>query len=255
MAAYASRQLQSRATPHIAVGLRGLDDHRLGALGLMAGGVAHDMCNILQIISGNLELLAAELGPECTARLRLQSAQNGVLLGANLTKRLLEYCRSEPSELDIVDFADERITAPIAAMITDAVGELVSLHLDVPADIWLIQVSLPQLKAALLNLAINARDAMGGVGELWLAARNMPRTGQGGDDEILITMTDSGSGMSEEILSNVFMPFYTTKTADYGTGLGLSLVRHFAETSNATLEVESEMEIGSRFSLSFPRFL
>ena len=217
-------------------------------LGQMAGMMVHDLNNILQVATGNLSLVVADPGAEKHRR-RLDDSLTALQSGTELTSSILDYCRQRSSSsLPDTLIAPAHITR-MQSLLCDAVGDGVEVVLNADPDVWPFRANLNRLRDALLNLAINARDAMAGQGRLQLAASNMscPEAG----DRIWISVVDDGPGIPPAILDNVLTPFYTTKPN--GTGLGLAAVAEFARLSGADLAIESRPGLGTRVTIEFPR--
>jgi len=230
---------------------------KMEAIGQLTGGVAHDFNNLLAVILGNAELLAAR-GPGDLQRLIgpiLHAAQRG----AELTQRLLAFSRRQPLRPRAVDLRG--LLAQVSALVEPVLGETITVETVTPAGLWPALADPAQLENALLNLAINARDAMPGGGRLVIecengrldesyAARN-PEASTG--DRVVLSVTDSGTGMSAEIREHAFEPFFTTKEVGQGSGLGLSMVYGFARQSGGHAVLYSEEGHGTTVRLYLPR--
>ena len=231
---------------------------KLEAIGAMTGGVAHDFNNLLQVISGNLQLLALQQRDNPQVHKRVAAASEAVRRGAKLSAQLLAFARRQPLSPTVVtpDFLLERLDD----LLLRAIGETVALKTSVPGHAWPIEVDRSQLETAVLNLAINARDAMHGEGVIELAAQNVTLDAAfcaGLDvepgDYLCLEMSDTGSGMSEEVMSHALEPFFTTKPEGHGTGLGLSMVFGFVKQSGGHLSLSSDVGKGTTVRLYFPR--
>jgi CheY-like chemotaxis protein len=217
------------------------------AVGQLTGGIAHDFNNLLQIVTGNLEMLTRGL-PADAGRLQraAQNAMAGAMRAATLTQRLLAFSRRQPLAPKPLD--------PQRAQMT--VGTNLAL------DLWPVEADPNQLENALLNLAVNARDAMLPGGALTITTGNTI-LGEGDVDEddaepgqyVSLAVCDTGAGMSEETLARVFEPFFTTKDVGKGTGLGLSMVYGFVKQSGGHLRIESSIGRGTTVNLYLPRFV
>ncbi|HEY3949180.1 sensor histidine kinase [Phenylobacterium sp.] len=221
---------------------------KLEAIGQLTGGIAHDFNNLLAIVIGSTEALSQaleadrELGP--VARMALDAAERG----AELVARLLTFARSQPTALEPVDcggFLDE-----MALVLRRVLGEAVRVRVQVTDAPLHCLADRTQLTSAILNLAVNARDAMPNGGVLTLAAER--RSGPNGRDEALITVSDTGEGMTAETLARASEPFFTTKPVGEGTGLGLSMVSGFARQSGGRLEIGSAPGRGCAARLFLP---
>ncbi len=220
---------------------------KMEAVGQLTGGIAHDFNNLLTGIIGSLELMQArvehdrteDLGRYCAAA--IGSAKRA----ASVTHRLLAFSRRQTLDPKPVDVA--RLMGSMEELIRRTVGPAVELVTTSASDLWHALCDAHQLENALLNLAINARDAMPDGGRLTIAAVNAPQ-GQ----FVSVSVADTGSGMSPETMARVFEPFFTTKPLGQGTGLGLSMVYGFAEQSNGLVRLESEPGRGTTVRLSLP---
>lgn len=233
---------------------------RLEAVGQLTGGIAHDFNNLLTMISGNLQLLEAELEDRPDVHPPIASALRAVGRGAELTRKLLAFARRQRLSPRAVD--PRQLLGDLCLMLKRTLGEQVDVELHIAAGIPAAFADPAQLDAALLNLALNARDAMPRGGRLKLAARRVAigHNGSQGDtqgdapagDYVEFSVVDSGHGMSAEVRARAFEPFYTTKEAGKGSGLGLSMVYGFVKQSGGHLEVESAPGRGTRIALFLP---
>ncbi|WP_427307592.1 response regulator [Cupriavidus sp. H39] len=230
---------------------------KMEAIGNLTGGVAHDFNNLLQVIGGNLQLLARDLAGDDRAEPRLRNALAGVARGAKLASQLLAFGRRQPLAPRVVNLG--RLVRTLDDMLRRALGDGIEIETVVSPDQWNTLVDPFQVENALLNLAINARDAMHGHGRLTIAARNaMP--GEAGDEAaaastqyVLLSVTDTGVGMPPEVQERVFEPFFTTKPEGQGTGLGLSMVYGFIRQSDGHVKIFSEPGRGTTVTLFLPR--
>ncbi len=241
---------------------------KMDVLGQMTGGVAHDFNNLLQIISANLELVRAKLlrgNPDLPAMLaRVDAAVAGVARGARLTRHLLAFARRQPLAPEPLDPA--RLLMGMEDVLRRTLGEAVRLELVVGGGLWSMRADPTQFENALLNLTLNARDAMAGPdglssGRLTIEAANAAldedyaarvaevRPGQ----YVMFAVTDSGTGMTKEQIARAAEPFYTTKPEGRGTGLGLSMVLGFAKQSGGHFQLYSEPGRGTTARLYIPR--
>jgi signal transduction histidine kinase/ActR/RegA family two-component response regulator len=233
---------------------------KMEALGQLTGGVAHDFNNMLAIIVGNLEMLARRL-PESEARCRTlaNNALTGAQRAAELTKRLLAFSRQQPLQPKPVDI--NQCVHDVSAMLRRSLGENIQIETVQGGALWRAYVDRPQLESALLNLAVNARDAMKGVGKLTIETANvfLDRTYADAHTDVtpgqyvMVAVTDTGSGMPPEVLNRAFDPFFTTKDVGHGTGLGLSQVHGFAKQSHGHVKIYSEPGAGTTVKLYLPR--
>jgi PAS domain S-box-containing protein len=231
---------------------------KLEAMGQLTGGVAHDFNNLLTIILGNAEMLM-ESTTDSRLRHMAETAMIAAERGAALTGRLLAFARKQPLQPRAID-----ITAHVGSMeglLRRTLAEDISIEYAPSDGLWLVDVDASQLEVALLNLILNARDAMPGGGKLTLETANthLDQTSAGTmpdlvpGDYVQLTVTDTGTGMAPEILERAFEPFFTTKTDGMGSGLGLSLVYGFVRQSGGQIKTYSEPGIGTCFKLYFPR--
>lgn len=233
---------------------------KIEAIGQLTGGIAHDFNNLLTVIIGNLNLLHGRL--EKTEESKLQrwtsNAKHAAERGADLTRRLLAFSRRqvlEPANFDVND-----TIANMVDMFERVFDANISLHWNLDKNLGSIRADPAQFESALLNLAVNARDAMPSGGRLVIASDLVDIPGDGLDGLVelrpgsyaRISVTDTGTGMTEEVRSKVFEPFFTTKDVGKGTGLGLSMVFGFAKQSGGSVTVESEVGVGSTIALFFP---
>jgi PAS domain S-box-containing protein len=224
---------------------------KLEALGQLTGGVAHDFNNLLMAISGGVSLLA-RAKPEMRDKV-LEEMQNAVERGAGLTRQLLAFARRETLRPVPVDIG-ERFAA-MQELLRRSLGPSIRLELSFPSGLWPIHVDPSQLELSILNLVINARDAMQDGGTLTIAAENAPTVAAtlSEPDFVRLSVRDTGAGMSPEVRARAFEPFYSTKGPGLGTGLGLSQVHGFAEQSGGSARIESAPGLGTTVILSLPR--
>jgi PAS domain S-box-containing protein len=231
---------------------------KMEAVGQLTGGIAHDFNNLLMIIGGSLEMLSRRVTlDERTGRL-FEAARQGVARGAKLNQQLLAFSRRQDLRKEVV-CVDELIPT-FEHLLDRAVGETVTVQIERAPEIWFCCTDSHQLQTAILNLAINARDAMPDGGTLTLATENRvvseavaARWGARGGDYVVVSVADTGIGMSSEILGRAFEPFFTTKEVGKGTGLGLSQVYGFAKQSDGFVTIRSEKGRGTTVSVHLPR--
>lgn len=237
---------------------RGLETaRRLEALGRMTGGIAHDFNNLLQILHGGAELLKRRRHEPERVNTLAEGLLNAAMRGRTLTRQLLAFAgRSSHSPVSF-DLRDR--VADLLTLLKRSTREDVATTISVPPGIWPIQADPDALEVALINLAVNARDAMPSGGKLSIGATNVTlHRGRESDpglegDFVAITVQDNGAGIGEEHLSHIFEPFYTTKPAGQGTGLGLSQVYGFARQSGGAVTVATQLGSGTTFTLYLPR--
>jgi signal transduction histidine kinase len=229
---------------------------RLEAVGRLAGGIAHSFNNLLAAIAFQCELLCDGLPPEDDRRAHVEEIQHAGERAATLARQLLAYGRKQvlqPRVMSLNQVIDEMIP-----MLRRLIGEHIRLEVRLdPAD-GAIHVDLGQLEQVLLNLAVNARDAMHAGGTLWLATQNVElapgeSTELPAGSYVQLIVGDTGPGMPPEVLEHLFEPFYTTKERGKGTGLGLATVHGIVHQSGGLIRVESEPGQGARFVILFPQ--
>jgi nitrogen-specific signal transduction histidine kinase/CheY-like chemotaxis protein len=232
---------------------------KMEAVGKLTGGVAHDFNNLLQVIGGNLEMLAVEIAGNDRLHKRVESALQAVWRGAKLASQLLAFARQQPLSPKVINLG--RLVRNSDDMFRRALGEEIEIETVIAGGLWNALVDPMQVETALLNLAINARDAMDGPGKLTIEAGNAFL-----DDNyaslhaevlagqyVMIAVTDTGSGIAPEIIEKVFDPFFTTKPEGQGTGLGLSMVHGFVKQSGGHVKIYSELGEGSTVRIYLPR--
>jgi signal transduction histidine kinase/CHASE3 domain sensor protein/CheY-like chemotaxis protein len=240
---------------------------KMEALGQLTGGVAHDFNNLLQVISANLELVDTRLpsdGADATwLRARLAAARSGVDRGARLVRHLLAFARRQPLAPQVTD--PGRLLRGMEEMLRRALGPSARLELTMPEQAWPVRVDPQQLESALLNLAINGRDAIGAAGRdgpalLRIALSNVTldaaaasQLGLGAGEYVRLAVTDRGAGMSEATIARAVEPFFTTKGDGKGTGLGLPMVYGFARQSGGAMKIDSVPGQGTTVALLIPR--
>ncbi|MEA3131493.1 MAG: hypothetical protein QOF46_3288 [Paraburkholderia sp.] len=232
---------------------------KMEAIGSLTGGVAHDFNNVLQVINGNLQMLAADADDNPATLRRLSAAMDAVKRGAKLAAYLLAFARRQPLSPTVLN--PRRLLAGMSEMLHRALGETIKIETELSDDLWHVQADRNQLENALLNLAINARDAMQADGTLTVCATNRvldpafcrgkPELSPG--EYVVFSVTDTGTGIQPGILERVFEPFFTTKPDGHGTGLGLSMVFGFVRQSGGHTVIDSEVGRGTTVSLFFPR--
>jgi signal transduction histidine kinase/ActR/RegA family two-component response regulator len=238
--------LRSEMTERAAAEAQLRQAQKMEAVGQLTGGIAHDFNNMLAVVVGGLELAQRWLPdtPEKAER-HLANALDGANRAADLTRRLLTFARSEPARPEITDI--DACIAGFAELIARTIGDRIALTLDLKADGLACWLDRQQFENALLNLAVNARDAMDGHGALTI------RTLDDGDGKALaVQVIDTGCGMTPEVLERVFDPFYTTKPAGQGTGLGMSQVFAFCRQSGGEVQISSTEGEGTSVAMLLP---
>jgi signal transduction histidine kinase/ActR/RegA family two-component response regulator len=230
---------------------------KMEAVGQLTGGIAHDFNNMLAVVVGGIDLARRRLnGPKREVMTHLTNAMEGATRAAALTRRLLSFARSEPLLPERVD--SNNLVAGMSDLLDRTLGERIRVDVDVDADTWPTYVDPHQLENAIVNLAVNARDAMDGTGIMRIATSNVTlEANEVGDiragEYVRISVSDTGCGMSEEVLERAFEPFFTTKPVGKGTGLGLSQIFGFAHQSGGEVGIESELGRGTTVSIYLPR--
>jgi nitrogen-specific signal transduction histidine kinase/CheY-like chemotaxis protein len=230
---------------------------KMEALGQLTGGIAHDFNNLLTVVLGSAELLGETKDPE-RRRALAETVMRAAERGSELARRLLAFARRQPLEPKTVDF--NRLVAGMHAMLAQTLGEHVEVRIVSGAELRAAQVDAGQLETAILNLAINARDAMPKGGRLMIETRNVAiEPGAGGvagdpppGDYVMIAVSDTGVGMTADVKARAFDPFFTTKDFGKGSGLGLSMVYGFVRQSGGYVTIYSEPGHGTTVKLYFP---
>ncbi|MDN4054011.1 PAS domain S-box protein [Massilia sp. YIM B02763] len=231
---------------------------KMETIGKLTGGVAHDFNNLLQIISGNLQLLEMDPGGAEVPRW-IANARLAVEKGAKLASYLLAFGRRQPLEPKVVKVS--RVVTGMEDMLRRALGEEIEVELVMSGGLWNTAVDVAQVENAVLNLAVNARDAMGGAGKLTIEASNAllddmycrAHADVAPGQYVLLAVTDTGSGMDPDVLRQAFEPFFSTKEEGKGTGLGLSMVYGFVKQSGGHVKIYSEPGQGTTVKIYLPR--
>ena len=230
---------------------------KMEAVGQLTGGIAHDFNNLLTAVSGSLELLEARTSDEKSLRL-LQTAQRGAARGTKLTQSLLAFARKQHLELAAADL-NSIIGDEMSEMLRSSVGAPVDIRQSLASELWPVMIDVNQIELALLNIAINARDAMPQGGTLLIETANVSAGGadipeeMAGRDCVLVSMRDTGTGMSPEVVEHAFEPFFTTKEMGKGTGLGLSMVFGVVRQSGGVVRIHSRIREGTTVQIYLPR--
>jgi PAS domain S-box-containing protein len=232
---------------------------KLQAVGQLTGGVAHDFNNVLGVILGNLQLLERDLATDEAATRKLATAMRAALRGSELTRRLLSFARRQRLELQVIDPADQ--LKSLADLLQQTLGDQIQIRFDLPDVTWCVNVDVGQFENAILNLALNARDAMAQGGVLTLAVRPITPDAQfyhahpdiASGDYVEVSVADTGKGIPPQLLHRIFEPFFTTKEIGKGNGLGLAIVHGFAKQSGGGVTVHSETGRGTRVCILLPR--
>jgi signal transduction histidine kinase len=232
---------------------------KMDAVGQLTGGIAHDFNNLLQGIQGSLDLIQKRISQGSLAGIidyTAQARHSAERAGA-LTHRLLAFSRRQP--LDPKPVQANRLVLGMEPLLRRTLGESISFELDLAADLWPVLCDPHQLDSAVLNLAINARDAMPGGGTLTVRSYNVPDgpvrpLELPAGDNICLAITDTGTGMPRDVMERAFDPFYTTKPIGQGTGLGLSMIYGFMRQSGGHAKIESQVGVGTTVNLYLPRY-
>jgi signal transduction histidine kinase/CheY-like chemotaxis protein len=232
---------------------------KMETIGQLTGGVAHDFNNLLQIIGANLDLLGRDLDPGSRARDRLQNALSAVERGARLTAQLLAFARRQALAPRVIGLA--RLMQDMTDLLHRTLGERIELESVIGGGLWHTLVDQGQLENAILNLAINARDAMPNGGKLTVELGNAyldeaysrENTEVSPGQYVMVAVSDTGEGMSSDTITRAFEPFYSTKPEGQGTGLGLSQVYGFVKQSGGHVKIYSELGVGTTVKLYLPR--
>ncbi len=232
---------------------------KMETVGQLTGGVAHDFNNILAVIQGNHELIDNAIDPDSRLHRFLAPAARATTRGADLTHRLLAFVRRQPLKMRAADLAD--LIRNMDGMLKSSLGETISTSLICEPGLWHCNVDPTQLEQAILNLAVNARDAMPDGGKLTFQVCNSTieaqmtarQLGITPGEYVLLTVSDDGSGMPQEVSEKIFEPFFTTKDVGQGTGLGLSMVFGLVKQSFGHISVASEVGVGTTFKIFLPR--
>ena len=219
---------------------------KMEAVGLLAGGIAHDFNNLLTVISGYTEILLRRLGREAEGSDEIAEVSKAAGRAARLTRQLLAYSRKqilEPRPLDLNELVTETHT-----MLERVIGDNIEFSTLLAGDLGSIYADEGQIEQIMMNLIVNARDAMPAGGKLLVETRPAPEAGC-----VTLVVTDTGCGMDADTAERIFEPFYTTKERGVGTGLGLATVDGIVKQSGGSIEVESELGVGTTFRVHFPQ--
>ncbi|MDI1262448.1 MAG: ATP-binding protein [bacterium] len=230
------------------------ESQKLDALGQLTGGVAHDFNNLLMVISGSLHTLRRGIGHDAKHERAIAAIEAATKRGAALTSQLLTFARRQSVNPQAVDVTT-RINA-VRAVLDTGVGSAAKLQFDIDRDVWPVMVDVTELETALVNLVINARDAMADGGTITISTHNATLRDEpdgAAGDYVAISVADTGAGIPPDVLTRVFDPFFTTKPIGKGTGLGLSQVHGFTHQAGGTVRVESELGKGTRVTILLPR--
>jgi len=255
--------LEQRVAEEVAERTRA-EDHlrqaqKMEAVGQLTGGIAHDFNNMLAVVIGGLNLVQRKLAKgETDVQRFVEGAIDGAHRAAELTKRLLAFSRQQPLAPKRLNL--NRLVGGMSELLSRTLGETIQVETVLAAGLWHVEVDPAQLESALLNLSVNARDAMAAGGKLTIETSNAHVDGHYAKDYaiaegqyVLIAVTDTGAGMSGEVMAKAFDPFFTTKGVGKGTGLGLSQVYGFVRQSGGSVKIYSEQGIGTTVKIYLPR--
>ena len=263
---HAHAELENQTAQRLEAEERLRQSHKLEAVGQLTGGVAHDFNNLLTIIIGNLEIAQQNLNSwskdaEDYVRRAIANAMGGARRATALTQRLLAFARRQPLAPTPINV--NSLVLSLSEFIRRTLGEDIELEVVGSGGLWHVEADQPELESAILNVVVNARDAMPNGGKLSVETSNAfldetycrdhqdVRSGQ----YVLIAVTDTGKGMDKETLNRAFEPFFTTKEAGQGTGLGLSQVYGFVKQSSGHVKIYSEPGEGTTVKVYLPRLL
>ena len=237
---------------------------RLEVLGQLTGGVAHDFNNLLAIIIGNLQLLAERHGTDNVARELITDALWSAERGGELTHRLLAFARRQPLDPRVTDVS--ALVRGMTGLVRRTLDSRIEIRAELADGLWPTLIDRGQLEAALMNLIVNARDAMPEGGLLTIETRNAviaaeperaspeaPTAGIGAGEYVVVAVGDTGTGISANLIERIFEPFFTTKGPGKGSGLGLSMVYGFVKQSGGYVDVDSQLGRGTRVALYLPK--
>ncbi len=239
-----------------------MQSQKMEAIGQLTGGIAHDFNNMLAIIIGSLDLAKRRLTSDHVQAGRfLDNALEGANRAAALTQRLLAFSRQQPLSPKTIEA--NKLVKNMSELLARTIGETIELETVLGAGLWRIKADPQQLESAILNLAVNARDAMPQGGKLTIETSNSSlderyaaeHIGLAPGQYVMVAVSDSGAGMSQEVMDQAFNPFFTTKEAGKGTGLGLSQVYGFVKQSGGHVKIYSEAGVGTAVKVYLPRFI
>jgi signal transduction histidine kinase/ActR/RegA family two-component response regulator len=253
----ANERLQAEAAERALAEAQLRQVQKMEAVGQLTGGIAHDFNNMLAVVVGGLDLAKRKLrSSKREVEFHLDNAMEGATRAAALTRRLLAFARAEP--LLPVSTSPAELVEGMLDLVDRSIGERISVSTRFPAEAWHVRVDTNQLENAILNMAVNGRDAMEGQGQLVIRVDNVSvEAGQVGalaaGDYVRISVADTGAGIPPEMMERVFEPFFTTKPVGKGTGLGLSQIFGFARQSGGDVTLDSSVGVGTTVSIYLPR--
>jgi CheY-like chemotaxis protein len=229
---------------------------KMEVIGQMTGGVAHDFNNLLTAVLGNLEL-ATRRGRDDNIRRYLEGATQAAQRGAKITSQLLAFSRTQRLQIEAIDL--NAIVTEMGDLLFRTIGGTVGIETMLERTLWQATADRTQIESVILNLAVNARDAMPGGGRLTITTANVPNDAKNKPSDLTsgeyvsVSVSDTGTGMTEEVLRKAFEPFFTTKPVGSGTGLGLSQVYGIAKQTGGTVAIHSQLGKGTTITVYLPR--
>src|SRR3954469_15091448 len=232
------------------------ESQKMDALGQLTGGVAHDFNNLLMVVSGHIQTLKKRVADDPRATRAAEAIELAAQRGAALTRQLLTFSRRQHVNPSATDISEQ--LASFREVLASGIGSAERLAIHVPAATWPVKVDVAEFEIALVNLVINARDAMPDGGPVTITAENIVLKPSGDEiatsrEFVALTVADSGVGIPDDVLPRIFDPFFTTKAVGKGTGLGLSQVYGFAHQAGGSVKVESALGKGTRITMYLPR--
>jgi signal transduction histidine kinase len=232
-----------------------LQSQKLDAIGRLTGGIAHDFNNMLSVIIWNLDVLTRSLKTGGKDHDRVQNALGAALNCADLVRQLLTFARHQPHQPKVIDLSE--VVSRMARLLGPVIGEQIQIEVEPAEDVWAIFADPAQIESALVNLAINARDAMPEGGTLTIGCANVRHEGDDLEptpgDYVVLAVSDTGVGMPADVIDRAFEPFFTTKAPGKGSGLGLSMVHGFIKQAGGHVRIESTVGVGATVRLFLPR--
>ena len=226
---------------------------RMEALGSLTAGISHDFNNLLTILVGNLSLVAEDVRGDERVFAKVKPARDAAKRGADLIRQLLTFARREDAEVGVIEVG--RVVTDLGPLLERALGPRIAFKIEVTPGPWPVRSSVAQLESVIVNLAVNSRDAITGKGQVTVRVGEHagPAEGAGAARYVAVQVADDGCGIPPNLLERVFDPFFSTKLERGGTGLGLSMVRWFAEGVNGFVRAESVVGEGTTITLLLPR--
>lgn len=226
------------------------ESRKMDALGQLTGGVAHDFNNLLMALTGGARRIRRNVADPEVLKI-VDAMEAGIKRGANLTRQLLSFARRQQVNPVVLNLVQTLL--PMQDVLRAGLRSTISLKMEIPSNAWSVYADAGELETALVNLVVNARDALPQGGEVRISATNHPSRSQAERDQVCITVRDNGVGIASDVIGKVFDPFFTTKPVGQGTGLGLSQVHGFANQAGGRVEVESHLGEGTSVQIWLPR--